>query len=697
MNEIERAARDFAVFDYVPIGVSILRRDMVVMFWDSCLENWTGISRARIVGTPVGDHFAHLASPKYFMRLKDIFEGGPPTIFSSQLHKYVIPAPLQDGELRFQHVTVTPVQAPQGKEFYALFAIQDVSDLTRRIRDYRSVCDQAMKEIDARKSVEEDLRGAREELEQRVRERTSELTSSNRKLRMEINERKQAEEALRDSEERYRTLFEESRDAIFITGGDGRFVDVNDSALTLFGYTMEEMSQMNALDICADPDGRQRIQNEMDSKGAVRDCEVRCRRKDGTELDCLLSSTVRLDRHGNPLGYQGIFRDVTRRKRREEELLRARKLESIGVLAGGIAHDFNNLLTAIMGNVSLIKMFSEPGDEIDERLTEVEKATIRAKDLTRQLLTFSSGGAPVKKVYDIGHLIKDAAECAIGSSGIGTEFTMPDDLWHAEIDEGQIRQVINNLIINACEAMPGGGAIHVSAENVIVKPEDILPLSMGKYIKISIRDEGAGIPEEHLASVFDPYFTTKETGTGLGLATAYSIIKNHNGFITVESGVGEGTTFYIYLHASERESIAPKEVDISIDGRGKILVMDDEEMVRVVAGNILNKIGYTVEYAADGEEAVRLYKTAMEVGSPFDVVILDLSVPGGMGGKEALQKLVVMDPNVKAIVSSGYSNDAIMAKYRDHGFKGVVAKPYTIQEIGEALHSVLLEESRQSD
>lgn len=269
------------------------------------------------------------------------------------------------------------------------------------------------------------------------------------------------------------------------------------------------------------------------------------------------------------------------------------------------------------------------------------------------------------------------------------EFSIPDNLWPAKVDEGQVSQVINNLIINAYQAMPEGGIIKVHFENVIIAENDVLPIKKGEYVKISIKDNGIGIPKEHLPKIFDPYFTTRHKGSGLGLSTAYSIIKKHDGHITMESKMGVGTTFHIYLPASKEKVLTKKvEDEKSLTGKGRILIMDDEDAVREVAGLMLKNIGYEVEFAGDGVEAIEFYKKARESGKPFDVAIIDLTVPGGMGGKEAVKKLLEIDPNVKTIVSSGYSNDPIMSEFKQYGFKGVIAKPYLIEELSEIVSRV---------
>jgi nitrogen-specific signal transduction histidine kinase/CheY-like chemotaxis protein len=391
------------------------------------------------------------------------------------------------------------------------------------------------------------------------------------------------------------------------------------------------------------------------------------------------------------------FQDMSVRKQMEEDILRAQKLESIGVLAGGLAHDFNNLLTAILGNVSLAKLLASPEDKISQRLTAAENASLRARDLTLQLLTFSKGGAPIKRTTSMGVLIKDSVSFASSGSNVICEFAIPDDLWVVDIDEGQMSQVIHNLIINADQAMPGGGTILVSCRNTTVSQDDGLPLKSGNYILISISDQGQGISPKYLPKIFDPYFTTKETGRGLGLAMVYSIVRNHEGHITLESKIGVGTTFKIYLPASgsriSGDNIAESQLRTA---KGKILVMDDEAIVRESMIEILSFAGYEVESAKEGTEAIDAYIKAKASDKPFDIVIMDLTIPGGMGGKEAIETLKEIDPEIKAIVSSGYSNDPVMANFRAYGFEGAVSKPYKVAEIVDTLYKVIKRADEQN-
>jgi PAS domain S-box-containing protein len=391
---------------------------------------------------------------------------------------------------------------------------------------------------------------------------------------------------------------------------------------------------------------------------------------------------------GKSVGRVLSFRDISERKRMEAEHLKNEKLESLGLLAGGIAHDFNNILTAILGNISLAKVSWDDQESISNLLDEAEKASLRAKGLANQLLTFAKGGAPIKKSDSMSDILKESSEFVLRGSRVRVNFDIAEDLWLVEIDEGQMSQVIQNLVINAQQAMPEGGIIEIRAENVRIDPETKKEpfIKEGAYIKIQIKDSGTGIPTANLQKVFDPYFTTKQHGNGLGLSISYSIIKRHAGYITVNSEPGSGTTFSIYLPVSFNKVIRIKEeANSPVYGKGRILIMDDEEAVREIGGKSLEHLGYDVAYAIDGGEAVEMFRKAKESGQPFDLVILDITVPGGMGGKEAIKKMLELDPEVKGLVSSGYSDSLIMSEFERYGFIGVVPKPYRIQEIGQTL------------
>ncbi|MFQ6043066.1 MAG: response regulator, partial [Candidatus Poribacteria bacterium] len=505
------------------------------------------------------------------------------------------------------------------------------------------------------------------------------------------------EKRLKESEEWLSTILRSIGDAVIATDTEGLVKFMNPIAQDLTGWKQEYAtgrSLEDVLHIVNEKTG-EKIENPVtkvvQENVVISFNDAVLIAKDGTEKPIADSGAPIKDDKGNIIGVVLVFRDITERKKMEEELQKVQRLESIGILAGGIAHDFNNFLQGILGNVSVAK-YAKTEDEVFETLTKAEKASLQAKDLTQQLLTFAEGGTPIKTTASIKELINGSVDFALKGSNVKPEFSIPEDIWAVEVDEGQISRVINNLIINADQAMPEGGIIKVRAENVVISAEDALPLKDGRYVRIEIEDEGVGIPKEHLLKIFDPYFSTKQKGkgSGLGLTICYYIIQKHDGYITAESELGVGTTFYIYLPASQKEIVEKGDLEEQIVlGQGKILVMDDEEFIRDVANAMLKYLGYEVEFAKDGAEAIELYQKAKESGQPFDAIIMDLTIPGGMGGKEAIFKLLEIDPDVKAIVSSGYSTDAIMSDFKQYGFSGVITKPYTVATLSGTVSKVI--------
>jgi PAS domain S-box-containing protein len=517
----------------------------------------------------------------------------------------------------------------------------------------------------------------------------------------DITARKRNEKALRQSEEKYRLLAENVIDVIWTMDLNWKCTYASPSCESLCGYkdkelvgmTLDQLLTPDSMDLC-----KKTLAELLSPENLARQeyphfflPQLELRFKDGSRNVYIeVKGSIFKDSQGQPGGMVGVTRDITERKQLEDQFLQAQKMEAVGTLAGGIAHDFNNILTAILGNIGLAALDDKIGPRVRDRLAQAEAACLRAQALSQQLLTFAKGGTPVRKLFSVAELLTESTAFACVGSPVRCEATCPENLWWIEADPGQIGQVFQNLSINAVQAMPTGGTIKVWAENLTLGTDSGLPLSAGRYIKISLRDQGMGIPAKHLPRIFDPYFTSKHKGRGLGLASAYAIIKKHNGHIAVESKPGVETTFHIYLPAVERQGTPQPEEDRELlVGTGKILVMDDEEMVREVLGGMLSRLGYEADFASDGSQAIEKFVKAQESGQAFAAVILDLTVPGGMGGKEGLAKLLEIDPQVKAIVSSGYSDDPVMADCQKYGFSGIIAKPYKISELDKVLNKAL--------
>jgi PAS domain S-box-containing protein len=533
------------------------------------------------------------------------------------------------------------------------------------------------RDITELKRTEDILWRAKEELEEEVQLRTVDLRLAN--------------EQITGAYKMTRDILQKAPFGIYVVNSDGSVEYVNDAMAAIAGTSADELSKTNIFSV--------------DTYSAFGlNAKVRALFDEnkpfwitGVKIDSYYAQKPAI------VNYRGILiqeeagkkalifvEDITDKLRLEEELMKAHKLESVGVLAGGIAHDFNNILSIILSNVSFARIHAFDDPALRDPLLDAEKATRRARDLTQQLLVFSRGGMPVKKVVNIDAVIMETANFALQGSRSRAEFDIKPNLWPVEVDVGQINQVIQNLVINADQAMPQGGIVKISAVNVDIKQEQSIPLTSGHYVKVSVKDSGIGIPPEHLQKIFDPYFTTKQMGSGLGLAIAYSIIKKHNGLITVDSKLGEGAKFDVYLPACER---VPDEVaalgGAVFSGHGSILIMDDEEYVRSVLSRSLVSLGYEVTASSNGDEALNLYSKAAAAGKTFDLVVLDLTVPGGMGGLKALEELKKINPFVKAVVSSGYSNDPAMSDYAKYGFIDVLAKPYDVKTLSETIYRAI--------
>lgn len=503
--------------------------------------------------------------------------------------------------------------------------------------------------------------------------------------------------ALQTSNQRFKTLIDSSPVGIMLVNEQKIVMEINNAGLDLIGREMEEVIGKTCFDVvCPIKD---RICPIYDEGHEAEKVERMLKHSDGTLIP-VIKSVARIEMEGSKYLIE-TFMDLSKLKQTEddrnhleEELTHIRKLESIGVLAGGIAHDFNNFLTCIIGNLHLVLLELPKDSKLSSLLSDAEKASVQAKNLSLQLLTFSKGGAPIRETVFLEHLLCASIKFALKGSNVKPIFHIPKDLYAVNIDEGQISQVFSNLVINAKQAMPEGGVIEIICENIEFGKKFDKRLAKGKYLKITVKDEGMGISKYNMTKIFDPYFSTKDKGSdkgsGLGLSIVFSIIKKHGGHITVESEEGKGTTFSLFIPALYKERIVEKKKEVKlISGEGRIMVMDDDEIVLTVVSNMLEHLGYEVATALDGDEAIALYIKSLEEGSPFDIVIMDLTIPGGKGGKNTIKRLLKIDPDAKAIVSSGYSNDPIMANCKKFGFSGVVSKPVDIKILGRTLHELI--------
>ncbi len=516
----------------------------------------------------------------------------------------------------------------------------------------------------------------------------------------DISELRNAQDALAAEKEMLSVTMASIGDGVVSTDTAGKILSINPIALSFTKYKLEEAVGKHIDDVLEfsrearekGADTKQGIVRSMIEKYGIKHMAIQCRLavpSGQNRVVDLLSVAPINQANGEVIGMVLVFRDMTERQKLELELYKGKKLESLGVLAGGIAHDFNNILTGIITNLFMAKLRTKNDQETFQLLSEAEKAAFRASKLVKQLLTFSKGGAPVKEVLAIRHIIEDSVGFCLSGSNVNYKLDIAENLETVEADRGQIDQVINNLIINSDQAMPQGGTIFVTAKNVAVNvsgdpsSETNAMLKPGPYVRIDIKDEGVGIPKENIEKIFDPYYTTKPHGNGSGLTIAYSILKAHNGGISVDSEVGKGTTVSLYIPISSKKETngESKKADTRPSGTGeKILIMDDDVAIRSVLKQLLKSSGYDVYCTASGKDTIDAYAQAKENGDCFKVVVMDLTIPGGMGGKEAVAKILEIDKNAKVVVASGYSNDPIMANYSEYGFCGVIAKPFNIDE-----------------
>jgi len=513
---------------------------------------------------------------------------------------------------------------------------------------------------------------------------------------VDITEIKQFEYKLINEKERLMVTLRSIGDGVITTDINGKVFLLNIVAEKLTGWSQKDASGKHISEVLniVNEHTRKKCENPID-KVLIDKVPTELANhtliisRDGSEKMIADSGAPIFDSNNEVIGAVLVFRDITETYKTNKQLQQSQKMEAIATLAGGIAHDFNNMLGAITGNLSYVLSIADSNNEIYDVISEVLDSTKQAKNLTHQLLTFSKGGEPIKKVTDINKLIKQLVLFANRGSKSNCRFQLSENLWMAEIDEGQINQVIGNLVINANQAMPNGGTITIRTENAKIDHTHNKTLKNGKYINISIEDQGDGISKDHLNNIFEPFFTTKQEGSGLGLATAYSIIKRHDGHISVSSEIKKGSIFRIYLPASSNAIVESDTKQADHSGKGRILVMDDQESILRMSKRMLNRMGYEVAFALNGNEAIETYRRELLKGKPFDLLILDLTIPGGMGGAQTISEILKIDPQVKAVVSSGYSNDPIMSNHSDYGFCGILPKPYIKKDLAEILNKLL--------
>jgi len=511
----------------------------------------------------------------------------------------------------------------------------------------------------------------------------------------DVTERKKNELKLLETEKRFKEMFETSADGIVMLGPDGNIVDCNRAFIDIFGHdSRDELLSRPFCDIvpskCDDLDA-QATESTSENKSSYT-YEQECVRKNGERIFVNMRRWYQYDGSGRPVGQWITLRDITEKKRMDARIMKAQHLESLSKLGGGIAHDFNNLLSGIFGYIDIARILAnESPDKIDSYLSRAIGLIDQAKRLTQRFLTFSVGGAPAKSLCSIGDIIKDTITLSLAGKNVCADLSIPDDLQPCEVDPAQISQVISNIIMNSLSAMPNGGKIRISAENL--ESSSIKDLSeSGKFaVMISIRDTGKGIPESMVSKVFDPFVTSSYNNAGLGLTICQSIIRQHNGHISLTSHMGKGTEVRIFLPSADAAPATTKAPsgDVSVEQR-RILIMDDESFVREIAGEMLSTLGCHVETASGSEEAIAIFQKARERNEPFDVVILDLTIPGGAGGVKTCEKLRSLDSEVRIIASSGYSIDPVMASPERFGFNAILNKPYLMSELYKALHTVLV-------
>lgn len=532
------------------------------------------------------------------------------------------------------------------------------------------------------KSKEEKIRKTNRKQKSPVKKHSNELILLKTQIQEEISSIERLKDALLKTKSYLENILVHSFDLVLKINRDGTIGYVNNRFYSETGYSHNAIQGRHIIEIISD-NFKELILAKLHKidKKASEIFEVQLIKANGTLMDCLVSLSP-LKEYSE---FLFILKNITHVKKIEHKLIEIQKLESIDILAKGIAHDFNNALTAILGNISLAQMYFME-KEVHNHLIEIEKASFWAKNLTQQLLAISKRDDTIKQWTSLAELLQNSIIFALKGSKVKCEFFISSDLWPIEVDKKQISQAINNFIMESYRNMPHGGTIYVQADNITLSSENMLALKAGDYIKISIKNHETRILREQLQGLYD---TKKQDDWNPSLAWSCSVVKNHHGHIIKETKTGFGITFSIYLPASPERVKGKKKEKTFVPGHGRVLVMDDEDMVRHITGKMLYQLGYEAEFVENGDDAIKVYKQAMKSRESFDAVIIDLTIPGGLGGKETIQKLLIVDPRVKAIVASGYQHDPVMSRYNEFGFCGVITKPFTIEELSMELQRII--------
>ncbi len=624
-------------------GLIMINKEGRITYVNKALERIVGYQSSDIIGT-------HFSDPRWHFQVIDAASGPVESVFQSVFQtgqdlagKVCRMESDEDGQ-RIFHVTATIHHDPQGNMLGVAAIVHDGTELNR------------------------------------MKEENLEIKSV------------------------YERLAQYADEAIFrIHAESGRIIYINDAAERILDYRLEDYQtdpkvQMNVIHKNHLKTWIDAVGKTDHAKNVLKNVIIECTTKEGRTVIMEFTVIAVRDAAGDIANFECLGRDVTVRRFMEAELAKAQKLESIGLLAGGIAHDFNNIMTAVFGSLALAKMESSPESLVHARLISAEEHCMKAKALTRKLLTYSRGGSLQRKTASISNVIRDAVSFSLSGKNIDCRFAFEDDLWSAQIDESQMHQVVHSLVSNAAEAMPQGGTIEIGAQNIDLAANQIPPLKAGQYIQWHVRDHGVGMSPEYMKRIFDPYFTTKQLGSvkgmGLGLAICYSIVKSHEGMITVASTPGSGSTFTVYMpasnsHKDEKRPAAAKEAPTPSQPKPKVLLIDDEQILLDVTGSMLKHIGYDVVTAKCHEDALEHYRRGKEAGSPFSLIIMDLTMRGNEGGEIAIRRWKDNHPEVKAVISSGYMNDPVVEEYWKYGFVGAMVKPYSLTELKSSLESIL--------